>query len=629
MAQAPTLHWLPSADTWQEKLNEAKDRGPKSWPQLVELSRYSLNLIQTERLARMAYKTLEGRSPEGLAVPVIRLAVIGSSTLAHLIPSIRVAMMRRNMWADIFTGEYGQYLQELSSPESALRQFAPDTVLLALDARHLVGAASAMTDAAKAQLEKTLDRVAHTWTLAKDMGAHLIQQTVMPVFPALAGSNEHRVPWSSRTLVNDLNASLKQRADSASVDILSLEQVIERDGLPAWYSSALWHRAKQEVHPGAAPYYGDLVARILAARAGRSAKCLVLDLDNTLWGGVIGDDGMHGIALGQGSPVGEAHVALQAYAKDLTKRGIILAVCSKNDEANALEPFESHPDMILRKDDIACFVANWDDKATNLRRIAQTLNIGLDALVFVDDNPFERNIIRRELPMVSVPEIGEDPSDYVEIVADSGCFEAVVLTTDDELRAKQYQANIQREAAKSAVTDMTGYLESLDMKLIWSPFDQVGNARIVQLINKSNQFNLTTRRYSALDVEALMGRSDVIHLQLRLQDAFGDNGMISVVICRVLDATTAEIDTWLMSCRVLGRGVEEAALNILVDCARALGVTRLVGRYIPTPKNSMVSEHYRKLGFALVDEAFDGATEWALDLEAYTKKSVYMDIVRV
>jgi FkbH-like protein len=286
--------------------------------------------------------------------------------------------------------------------------------------------------------------------------------------------------------------------------------------------------------------------------------------------------------------------------------------------------------MILRKSDIACFIANWDDKATNLRKIAQTLNIGIDALVFVDDNPFERNIIRRELPMVMVPEIGEDPSDYVEKVSESGYFEAVVLTADDVRRAEQYQANLQREAAKSSVTDMVGYLKSLDMKLIWSPFDAVGRARIVQLINKSNQFNLTTRRYSEGEIDALMGRSDVIHLQLRLQDAFGDNGMISVLICRLVDQTTAEIDTWLMSCRVLGRGVEEAALNLLVEGARAMGATRLVGRYIPTAKNSMVSEHYQKLGFAPVDAALDGgATLWELDLASFAERPVHMDLVRV
>ena len=218
--------------------------------------------------------------------------------------------------------------------------------------------------------------------------------------------------------------------------------------------------------------YGELVARLLAAQQGRAFKCLALDLDNTLWGGVIGDDGLYGIALGQGSALGEAFVAFQRYARDLSRRGVILAVCSKNDEANALEPFEQHPEMVLQREDIACFVANWTDKASNLREIAAQLNIGLDALVFVDDNPFERNIVRRELPMVAVPELPDDPALYADCLADAGYFESVRLTAEDLQRARQYQANAERAAARGSTTDLEGYLRSLDMDLRWRRFDR-------------------------------------------------------------------------------------------------------------------------------------------------------------
>jgi FkbH-like protein len=367
----------------------------------------------------------------------------------------------------------------------------------------------------------------------------------------------------------------------------------------------------------AVPLYGDLVMRLAAARYGRSAKCLVLDLDNTVWGGVVGDDGVQGLALGQGSAEGEAFVAFQRYALDLSKRGVILAVCSKNDEANALAPFETHPDMILKRADIACFVANWEDKATNIRRIAATLNIGLDSLVFADDNPFERNLVRQELPMVAVPEIPEEPALVAQCIADAGYFEAIALTEEDRARAAQYQANAARTSMASAVTDMGAYLESLDMRMVWDRFDEIGLPRITQLINKSNQFNLTTRRYNEEQVRAMIADPAVISLQLRLLDRFGDNGMIAVVIARQ-DGAVAEIDTWLMSCRVLGRKAEEATLALLAAQARNQGVDKLIGRYVPSAKNGMVAGHYEKLGFTpLGGPDADGAQAYELVLSSY------------
>ena len=220
----------------------------------------------------------------------------------------------------------------------------------------------------------------------------------------------------------------------------------------------------------AVPLYGDLVGRLLAAKQGRSAKCLVLDLDNTLWGGAVGDAGVEGFVLGQGSALGEAFVAFQSYARELSRRGVILAVCSKNDEASALEPFDRHPDMVIRRSDIACFIANWTDKASNIRAIAQELNIGLDSLVFVDDNPFERNLVRRELPMVAVPEVGDDPSSYVRAIADAGYFESLAVTDEDRERTSQYHGNRARVALRASTTDLGSYLCDLGMQLIWRPF---------------------------------------------------------------------------------------------------------------------------------------------------------------
>ena len=349
------------------------------------------------------------------------------------------------------------------------------------------------------------------------------------------------------------------------------------------------------------------MARLLASVQGRAAKCLVLDLDNTLWGGVVGDDGIAGIRIGQGSAEGEAFAALQRYALELKRRGVLLAVCSKNEYANALEPFEKHPDMVLRPDDIACFMANWANKADNLRQIAATLNLALDALVFVDDNPMERDLVRRELPQVAVPEVPDDPALVAQCLADAGYFESLGLTSEDRDRTALYRTNGARAALRETATDLPAYLASLEMRLRWRRFDELGATRVVQLINKTNQFNLTTRRHGEDMVRTVRADPRARGLQFRLLDRFGDNGLIAVVILLAHDSPLAPpglqegdalIDTWLMSCRVLGRGVEAATLEVLVTTARELGARRLVGEYRPTTKNALVRDHYAQLGFA-------------------------------
>ncbi len=629
------LFWLPILADWGERLDIAKSSDPETaWRLLVQLAKSNLDLTRTERLNRVVGRIFKQGPPGNIVEPVIRLALLGSSTVEHLVSSIRVAGLRRGMWIEVYTPPYGQYFQELANPQSGLYEFSPNVIMFSLDARHLLGAAAGSSDAPGPGPDAALGRLEHIWRLSRSMGANVIQQDALNVFPALVGSNEHRLDGSPRTRTERLNAALMERCDVAGVDVLSLTAATARDGVAAWHDPSVWYRAKQEIKPTAAPAYGEQVARLIGAQFGRSSKCLVLDLDNTLWGGVIGDDGLDGIVLGQGSPAGEAHLELQTYARTLAQRGIILAVCSKNDEANALEPFDKHPEMALRRSDIACFVSNWQDKATNLRAIAKTLNIGLDSLVFVDDNPFERNIVRQELPMVEVPELPDDPSGYVACIAQAGYFEATRITSDDTVRNQQYRENAARVAAIAGVTDLDGYLASLKMELRWRPFDSVGAARISQLINKSNQFNLTTRRYSDAEVQALIGASREVTLQMRLTDTLGDNGMICVIIVRPdpADETIGEIDTWLMSCRVLGRGVEQSALNLLVEEARSRGYSTLRGHYRPTAKNGMVSDHYSRLGFA--EEAApdgvsaDSVTVWRLELKDFAPMSNHITTIR-
>jgi FkbH-like protein len=622
------LHWLPEISDWRARLRGLAT-GPRSvWENAVELAGARINFVLTNVLDESLRRLLSG-PPERLPTKPVRLAVLGSSTLTHLLPAIRVAGLRRNIWIDTYENDYGQYWQELSDPNSALHEFRPTAVLLALDSHDLTaGVTAAMDqDAAEAALNEVAERIRSTWRLARELlRCPILHQSALPIHLPILGNNEHRLAGSRAEFVTRLNTRLRTMAEEEGVDILAIDDRAARDGLRAWHDPGLWHRAKQEVAHSAAPMYGDLVGRWVAAKQGRSFKCLVLDLDNTIWGGVIGDDGMEGIELGQGSPLGEAYVAFQDYARELSRRGIILAVCSKNDEPNALEPFEKHPDMVLRRGDIASFVANWSDKAANIRAIAEELNIGLDSLVFVDDNPFERNLVRQELPMVAVPEVSDDPAGYPIAVADAGYFEGLAVTDEDRERTSQYHGNKARDALKASATDLPGYLRGLEMQLITKGFDRVGLQRIVQLINKSNQFNLTTRRYTDEDVIAVMADPDAFGLQLRLLDRFGDNGVIAIVIGRLQSNRDLLIDTWLMSCRVLGRQVEPTTLNLIAREAGKLGARRLVGEYVPTKKNGMVKDHYVKLGFTVMETDQAGGSRAVLDLAGYTPAETFIHV---
>ncbi|MDE1146490.1 MAG: HAD-IIIC family phosphatase [Azospirillaceae bacterium] len=622
------MSWLPEVDGWRSALKDFAKTPDAAWVQAVTLANARLGFSQTNALDEMVVRRWGETVPDGITGKPVRLAILGSATLTHLKPGIRIGGLRRGLHVSVYENDYGQYRQELEDEGSALYAFRPTVVLFALDAVTLTSSLRIGQTAAEARgtLDATLEEVRHCWRLARRaFGGLVIQQACLPVFPALLGNNEHRLPGSRAWGVTYLNDRLRAIADEEGVDILAVDAQAAEHGLGAWHGEGLWHRSKQEVALTAAPLYGDLVARLMAAKQGRSFKCLALDLDNTLWGGVIGDDGLEGITLGQGSALGEAYVAFQAYARDLSRRGVILAVCSKNDDKNAREPFERHPDMILHLPDIACFVANWTDKATNLRHIAKELNIGIDSIVFVDDNPFERNLVRQELPMVAVPEVSDDPTFFPKILAAAGYFEGLAVTEDDLARTTQYAGNQLRDSFRTQATDMASYLAGLEMRLVSRDFDRIGLQRIVQLINKTNQFNLTTRRYTDAQVQGVMEDGAAVGLQLRLTDRFGDNGIIGIIIGR-LEGNDFVIDTWLMSCRVLGRQVEVTTLNLVAERARALGARRLVGQYIATDKNGMVREHYRNLGFTVV-HADEQGCRGELDIEGFAPRPTAITMV--
>jgi FkbH-like protein len=628
------LHWLPNQPDFREAIANCKQVGEfkEQIYCLREISKHNLDFTQTSRVDRRLQKLLAARPSEATGLQTIRLAVLASSTIEHLIPAIRLAALRRGLIAKCYVAPYGQYQQEVLDPASGLHEFQPDAVLLAVNSTD-VGVnlpwATSVQDVTAA-VKQRVDEWVHLWEIINtQLGAVVIQQMMVIPPERLFGQYDAVLPASPASVRNQVNEVLRLRASEHKVLLLNADEMAAYVGKHLWCDTALWHHAKQDISPIYSPLYGEHLARILAAVRGLSSKCLVLDLDNTIWGGVIGDDGLSGILLGQGNAVGEAFYAFQSYAKALKERGIILAVCSKNEEANALEAFEKHPEMVLRRNDIAVFVANWEDKATNLKRIATTLNIGLDSLVFFDDNPVERAVVRQFAPSIAVPEVPEDPAMYVRCLSDAGYFEAVSFSIDDTKRAEQYVANSHRNELKEKSHNLESFLKSLRMEMTVASINSVSLPRATQLINKSNQFNLTTRRYTEAQVKQVSEELDTLCLQVRLKDNFGDNGLISVVIAKpiVFESKKAlHIDTWLMSCRVLGRQVEQEVLNVLVDQARQHGYCILHGEYIETNRNSIVRDHYAKLGFELIHEKQEEEFRslWKLDLDQFEEFKTFI-----
>ncbi|WP_372785108.1 HAD-IIIC family phosphatase [Phenylobacterium sp.] len=626
------LPWLPAPgpsfrdDLRQLQAEIAAAPGQDFAQRVIALATAALDDTQLSKLARLSAAI--AAHPEAIpGLDRVKLGVLGDGTLTLLGPAISGSALRHGAAIEIVEGDYSRALQEATDPDSPLRTANLDMALVVSDARLLgLDRAAAAPDEAEAKVSNAFERLKRIVEgLRPAVRSAILVQTVAAPLETLFGSFDRVEAGSPFAMVETFNRRLAEWAASGAVVLTDIARLAGSVGLETWDEPRHWHASKLGFSPDLIPVYADVVARTIAAVLGRTRKCLVLDLDNTLWGGIIGDDGLTGIQLGQGSASGEAFIAIQRMALELRARGVVLAVCSKNEEDAARLPFREHPDMLIKEDDIAVFQANWTDKAANLRAIAAALNIGVDALVFLDDNPAERAQVRRELPMVGIPELPEDPALYPRMLASAGYFEAVAFSQEDRDRAAYYQGNAQRAASLQASGDMDSYLASLDMVCTIGPVDPVSRPRVAQLINKSNQFNLTTRRYSEAEVAAVEADQQRHAIQVRLVDAFGDNGIISVIIAD-RGGEAWEIDTWLMSCRVLGRRVEEAILAHLAAAAAAEGVQALVGRYIPSAKNKMVAQHYEKLGFELTEQQPDGTAVYRLALAGYAAPNLPMRI---
>ncbi len=541
----------------------------------------------------------------------VKVALLGSYTTTQLGAMLCLAASRLGITVDLYESHYGQYQQDIIDPKSGLYAFGPDTAVVAVHEGAL--RLPEYSPSPEEEVQKEVSRWTALWRLVAERSrARIVQHNFALPCEVPTGHLATRLPGSRYMMTQAVNARLGEAAENA-VSLVDCERLSAFIGKQRWCDPRYWNLSKQAVALEALPLLARHTAAVMGADLGLSRKCLVLDLDNTLWGGVIAEDGLAGIKLGNGVD-GEAFVAFQEYLLKLKNKGVILAVCSKNNYADAIQPFEKHSEMRLKLGDIALFIANWESKPDNIRRIAKTLHIGLDSLVFVDDNPVEREIVRKFLPEVDVIPLPEDPSYYLRTLSQYLLLETSSFTPEDSQRTDQYRARAQILEVETAAGSIEYFYRSLQMQAIVAPFEESQLPRIAQLIGKTNQFNLTTRRHGMAQLEVFVQDASYVHLALRLRDRYADHGLVSVIIARH-QGDLLDIDTWLMSCRVIGRTVEATMLEHLCRRAAQLGCTFLQGTYIPSEKNAMAADAYAKYGFERVRH-HEGHEIWTYDLLA-------------
>jgi FkbH-like protein len=533
-----------------------------------------------------------------------KIAVAGSSTTDLVVAILRALCLRDQIGAEFYEAPYGSVEQEIRGAGSGLARFRPDIVILVMHWRDLH--LEAVTREEQAWISQFVEERKADWKrLSDSFNCHIIQPSFdYPAFEAyghLAG-----VLQGGRTrLIDLLNIRLRQEAPR-NVSIVNIAAVQREVGTKRWEDEMVWTRYRQHPAIEALPQLTEAYMSHVRAVLGLSRKVLVTDLDNTLWGGVIGEDGLDGIRVGPGSPEGEAYLNLQHYMLDLKRRGILLAVCSKNNLEDAQLPFLRHAHMALRLEDFAAFHANWEDKAANLQAIARELSLGLDSFVFFDDNPLEREWIHSQLPQVAVVELGPSPFYFLRQLDRGRYFETLSLSAEDLARADQYRIEAQRESLRAYAASLDDFLQNLQLRATVEEVTEKNLARVAQLVNKTNQFNVTTRRYTEAQLHAIVQDRQAWIRTFQLSDRMASYGLIGVLFCRPADSRdTWEIDTWLMSCRALGRQMEKFMFDRLIEAAIARRIRRIVGVYRPTAKNGLVKELYDQMGFRPVGESAD------------------------
>lgn len=555
------------------------------------------------------------------SLPVKKIALLGDTATQLLSVSIQGMGYERGYNINLYEAEYNQVEHQILDLTSDYHAFDADYTIVFQSTHKLLEKYSLLPTVEQNLLSD--ERINFVRTLCEVVSGRVIYFNYPEIEDTVFGSYANKIKSSFTYQLRKLNFELMNLACQCSnlfiCDLASIQNKFGRDFI---FDSNIYVSTEMVLSIDSLPYVASRTLDIVCAAEGAFKKCLILDLDNTIWGGVVGDDGWENIQLGHGLGVGKAFTEFQEWVRKLKNRGIIIAVCSKNDEDKAKEPFEKNPEMILKLDDIAVFMANWENKVDNIRTIQRILNIGFDSMVFLDDNPFERNMVREHIPGITIPELPEDPGAYLEYLYTLNLFETTSCSEGDKDRTKQYQVEAKRLSLQKSFTDEADFLKSLRMKSKVKEFDKFNIPRVAQLSQRSNQFNLRTIRYTEAEIAEIERNNNYITFSFTLADKFGDNGIVCVIILEKQNVETLFVNTWFMSCRVLKRGMENFSLNTIVSYAKANGFKRIVGEYLPTAKNQMVKDHYSRLGFA---EIVGGETaQFELNVDIYVDRKCYI-----
>lgn len=526
------------------------------------------------------------------------IAIVGGSTIGDIKDILEVFLLDYGIKPDFFIGQYNNFYEDVLFNTQELLDFKPDIIIIHTTSRNLYD-------------ENLIEKLKAVWGKIDDLFKVPVIQNNFEIYEPTFSKDTNYI----NTLNSEIYTYQKKSKNFYVNDISKISSIF---GTSNWFNQKDYYMYKYAFAVQAIPFFSFNLAVIIKSIFGKNQKCIVLDLDNTLWGGVVGDLGVSGIELGMETATGEAYITFQKYVKNLHSKGIILAVCSKNDEKLAKKAFEN-PNMILKLNDISVFYANWDDKANNIIKIADDLNILPESLVFIDDNPAEREIVRQSLPMVKVPEVN-NPIEFIQRIEDAGYFYITNLSNEDINRNEYYSKDIERNKLKNLFVDYGEYLKSLNMTSTIKPFEQQHIERITQLINKTNQFNLTTLRYSVAEVEKLCESSNFITFYADLDDKFGNNGIVSVFIGEILD-NILHIRLWVMSCRVFKRELELAIFDEIIKKCQEESIQKVNGYYYPTEKNVYVKDLFKDLGFDEVDDS-----TWEFSTHNYKNKNKYISI---
>ncbi|ODR36154.1 HAD family hydrolase [Eisenbergiella tayi] len=559
-----------------------------------------------------------------------KIAILGGSTTHDIMRILELFLLNQGIAPSFYESEYGKYWEDVMFGSEQLRDFSPDLVYIHTSNRNIslwpaIGSNAEQVDAL---LEEQYEHFRSMWERIGDLWkCPIIQNNMEYPYYRLLGNQDGVNVYGHTSFVSRLNEKFAAYArENENFYINDINYQSAAFGLDSWSDPFFWHMYKYSLCLSAIPWLALNISNIIKSIYGKNKKALVLDLDNTLWGGIVGDDGVENLEIGPETSVGQVYSEFQSYIKSLKEIGIMLNVDSKNEEDNALAGL-NHPDGKLKPEDFILIKANWKPKSENILTIAEELNILPDSMVFVDDNPAEREIIRSHVDGVAVPEMGI-PEQYIRVLDHNGYFEITSLSEEDGKRNEMYKANVMRIREQASFTDYGQYLDSLSMKAVIRPFESMYMARIAQLTNKSNQFNLTTRRYTQAEIEHAAGNDKVLTLYGKLEDKFGDNGVVSVLIGhKVEEEASLHLDLWLMSCRVLKRDMEFAMMDKLVEACKAQNIKVIYGYYFPTAKNKMVKGFYGIQGFIQIEENGDG-TVWKYEIpEVYEKRNNHIEVL--